>query len=246
MKIIAHRGFSSKYPENTMIAFKKAEEAKAFGIELDVHMTKDKKIVICHDETIDRTSDGMGYIKDLTLEEIRKFSFINKKEEFKKISVGNKDFTAPSLEEFLSWLKNTTMMVNIEIKNNIFRYEGIVDEVLRLIKINGLEDRIIISSFNHHTIREVKEKSSLPCGFLTECSLLNPGDYCKQYGVEYYHPLFITLDKEDLINLKENGVGINTWTVDGKNHVLLVKEMEVNSIITNDPEETKKILEEIN
>ena len=66
-QIISHRGYSAKYPENTMIAFQKAVEVGTHGIELDVQLSKDGEIVICHDETINRTSNGTGYIKDMTL-----------------------------------------------------------------------------------------------------------------------------------------------------------------------------------
>ena len=66
----AHRGFSGKYPENTMTAFEKAIEAGCEGIELDVHFTKDKEIVITHDEKIDRVSNGSGLVKDMTYEEL--------------------------------------------------------------------------------------------------------------------------------------------------------------------------------
>ena len=70
MKVFAHRGFSGKYPENTMLAFKKAEEVGCYGIELDVQLTKDDEIVIMHDETIDRTTSGTGNIRDYTYQEL--------------------------------------------------------------------------------------------------------------------------------------------------------------------------------
>ena len=73
VKNFAHRGFSGKYPENTMLAFEKAVEAGAEGIELDVQLTKDGEIVIIHDETIDRTTDGKGFVADYTYEELKKF-----------------------------------------------------------------------------------------------------------------------------------------------------------------------------
>ena len=72
MKNFAHRGFSGKYPENTMLAFKKALEAGADGIELDVQMTKDGQVVVIHDEKVDRTTNGTGLVRDYTLEELRK------------------------------------------------------------------------------------------------------------------------------------------------------------------------------
>ena len=70
MKVFAHRGFSGKYPENTMLAFKKAAEVGCYGIELDVQLTKDDEIVIMHDETIDRTTSGTGYIRDYMYREL--------------------------------------------------------------------------------------------------------------------------------------------------------------------------------
>ena len=93
-KNFAHRGFSGKYPENTMLAFQKAIEVGADGIELDVQLTKDGELVIIHDETIDRTTDGKGYVIDYTYEELSKFdaSYIYRgKVEFNKI---------PTLKEY--------------------------------------------------------------------------------------------------------------------------------------------------
>ena len=74
-KVWAHRGASAYAPENTMVSFQKAVEMKADGIELDVQMTKDGELVVIHDETIDRTSDGKGWVKDYTLEELRQFNY---------------------------------------------------------------------------------------------------------------------------------------------------------------------------
>ena len=71
-KIYAHRGFSEKYPENTMLAFEKAVEIGVDGIELDVHLTKDNELVIIHDEDVKRTTNGEGLVKDMTLEELKK------------------------------------------------------------------------------------------------------------------------------------------------------------------------------
>ena len=73
MKVFAHRGFSYKYPENTLLAFKEALKLDIYGIELDVHKSKDGKLVIIHDEDIKRTFNGEGKVKDYTFEELRNF-----------------------------------------------------------------------------------------------------------------------------------------------------------------------------
>lgn len=99
-KNFAHRGFSGKYPENTMLAFKKAIESGVDGIELDVQLTKDGEVVIIHDETIDRTTDGKGLVSSYTYEELSKFdaSFIYRNQiEFNKI---------PTLREYFELIKN--------------------------------------------------------------------------------------------------------------------------------------------
>ena len=112
----AHRGFSGKYPENTMLAFEKAVEAGCEGIELDVHFSKDQELVIIHDEKVDRTSDGNGYVKDFTYEELKKISFSYKFAEeigFQKI---------PTLKEYFEFVKDKDLITNIELKTGVFEY----------------------------------------------------------------------------------------------------------------------------
>ncbi len=72
IRIFAHRGFSAAAPENTMAAFRLAAEAGADGLELDVHLSKDREVVVIHDETVSRTTDGKGKVRELTLEELRR------------------------------------------------------------------------------------------------------------------------------------------------------------------------------
>ncbi len=231
-KIIAHRGYSDKFPENTMLAFKKAEEFGADGIELDVHLTKDQQIVICHDETIDRTSTGEGYIKDMTLEDIQEFQF--NKGMFIDEVVEPMDITAPSLDTFMEWFAETRLELNIEIKNNVFSYESIVDKVVDLIEKYQVQDRVIISSFNHHTITKIKEiRPTISCGFLTACGLLQPGSYCQKYDVECYHPLFLSLERVDFEDLKQHQVQVNVWTVNETEHIQMMLDAKVDRIITN-------------
>lgn len=119
VQIFAHRGFSGYYPENTMLAFQKvAEETVADGIELDIQLTKDGEIVIMHDEMLDRTTNGSGWLKDHTLEELKMLS----------VGVNVKGFfprqTIPTLREYFTWLKTTKLITNIELKTSYFEYEG--------------------------------------------------------------------------------------------------------------------------
>ena len=125
IKNFAHRGFSGKYHENTLLAFEKAVEAGADGIELDVQLTKDGEVVIIHDETIDRTTDGKGFVADYTYDELKKIdaSYIYKNHYgFNKI---------PTLKEYFTLIKDTKIITNIELKTGINEYLGIEKKFLK-------------------------------------------------------------------------------------------------------------------
>ena len=122
-KNFAHRGFSGKYPENTLLAFEKAIEAQADGIELDVQLTKDGEIVIIHDETIDRTTNGKGLVADYIYEELEKF-------DASYIYTGQFGFNKiPTLREYFNLIKDTNIVTNIELKTGINEYQGIEEKV---------------------------------------------------------------------------------------------------------------------
>ena len=111
-KVWAHRGASGYAPENTLDAFRKAVEMGADGIELDVQMTKDGELVVIHDETIDRVSNGKGWVKDYTYEELKKFNFNKTHLEYTKEEI-------PTLEQVYLLIKPTNLTINVEIKTGI-------------------------------------------------------------------------------------------------------------------------------
>ena len=135
--VFGHRGYSAKYPENTLLAFKKAIEAGADGVELDVWLTKDGEVVVIHDETVDRVSSGSGKVKEMTLDELR------------SLDCGNGE-RIPTLEEVFETLPEDAI-VNVELKD----LEA-VKKTAELIKANNPE-RILVSSFNLDALREYRE-----------------------------------------------------------------------------------------
>ncbi|RDY20340.1 glycerophosphodiester phosphodiesterase family protein, partial [Criibacterium bergeronii] len=159
---IAHRGFKSKYPENTMLAFKKAVEENADGIEFDVHLSKDDEIVIIHDERLDRTTNAKGRVMDYTLAEL------------KKVNAGalydNIDFEAiPTLREYFEYIKDKDIITNVELKTGVYWYKGIEQKVYDMIKEFDLKDKIIISSFNHKSVLAMKKiDEKIKCGLLID------------------------------------------------------------------------------
>lgn len=238
-KIFAHRGYSAKFPENTMLAFQKAYQAKADGIEIDVHLTKDEEIVVCHDEDLDRVTGTYGYIREKTLQELKSLSFHNNMDSYKDY----KGLEIPTLKEFLEWAGPKDLEINIELKTNIFRYDGIVAKTLALVKDLCLEDRVILSSFNHNTIIQCKDLApKIRCGFLSANSLAHPEDYCSKYGVEYYHISYLGLEEDTIEKCHKEGIGLNIWTVDDEIIMKKLLDDGVNGIITNEVEKATKLV----
>ena len=162
MKYWAHRGCSLDYPENTLTAFQKAAELfdkGLTGIETDIQLTKDKKMVVIHDETIDRTTNGKGFVKDYTLEELKQF----------RIETGDPDHPEhiPTIEEVLDLLDKPLrrgLKLNIELKNSFFAYEGMEEWITYLIRERALEDAVIYSSFSVKSVswlRHVNPKAHI-------------------------------------------------------------------------------------
>ena len=231
-RIIAHRGYAGKYPENTLLAFKEAAKFPIYGLELDVHLSKDKIPVICHDERIDRTSNGSGWIKDMTLDQLKSYQFNQTFPQY------HEDVALPSLEEFLIWFQDQApLIVNIELKTNIIDYPGLNQAVNQLIQDYQVEDRVLISSFNHHSIQDFQTiNSDLDFAFLTGCSLLNPGRYCQAYQGTAYHPHYLGLRPEDLEDCHQAGIAINPYTPDDPQAMKKLEAMGVSAIITNQVE----------
>ena len=236
-KNFAHRGFSGLYPENTMLAFSKAVEAGADGIELDVHFTKDKQVVIIHDETVDRTTDGTGFVEDFTLEELSRlnaYGRFREKYPFQKI---------PTLIEYFSFIKRfPRFMTNIELKTGINEYPGIEKAVLEIIDEFDMRSNIIISSFNHFSVLRFKELAGdVRCGFLEESRIIDFGSYARKNGVEFIHPMFCNLTDDVVKEVRDNRIGINTWTVNSEKDIRRMFEIGVDAIISNYPDRVMNI-----
>lgn len=239
-KNYAHRGFSSKFPENTMLAFEKAIEAGAHGIELDVHFTKDKEVVIIHDETIDRTTDSQGLVVDYTYKELSKFNAFGAfagEFEFQRI---------PTLREYFELIARVEgFMTNIELKTGIDEYAGIEKAVLDLIDEFSLRNRVIVSSFNHFSVLRFKEIApDVKCGFLEESRIINFGEYAAKHNVEFVHPMHWNLTDDVIDEIKSSNIGINTWTVNEKDHMRTLIKKGVDAIISNFPDRVKEVLGE--
>lgn len=236
-KNFAHRGFSGKYPENTMLAFRKAIEVGVDGIELDVHLSADGVPVIIHDETVNRTCAAEGRVGRLTLEQLRELdaSYLWRGQ------VG--PCPIPTLKEYCELVAQLPLVTNIELKTNICEYPGVEEKVLELIRAYGLEERVIISSFNHFSVlRMQKLAPELKYGLLSESWLVGAGKYVHDLGIPCYHPIYGNLTEEHVADLKAYGLEINTFTVNTEEDVKRLAALGVDGVIGNYPDMAKAAL----
>lgn len=226
MLILAHRGYSAKYPENTFEAFVKAYEKGFDGFETDVHMTKDGELVLIHDETIDRTSNGQGYIKDMTLSELRKYNFCYKCNGF---------YPIPTLKELLEFIQDKDLLVNIEIKTDKIQYTDIERKVIELVEELGVKDKVIYSSFYLKSLLKVREiNPQAYIGYLCENNYKKKIESLFQHHIYAFHPRHTYLREKNIEMLKKNKIFIATWTVPNLKKYQRLKELGVDIIISNE------------
>ena len=241
--VLAHRGVNKRAPQNTLPAFKKAVEFNADGIETDVHLCKDGEIVICHNYTVDATSNGTGSIDEMTFAQLRALDFGSYfSEEFKGV-------TLPTLSELLEVTKNMNL-INIEIKppkkdNDLVK--KVVEEVYKF----GIEKNSIISCFDPECIRLVKEiDKNLKTGLLYErgdlgTEIMNFGvaKYCLQLNADAAHPEHVLISEDDVKDLHANGIAVNPWTVNREEDIIRFTEWGCDALITDVPDFCLKVLE---
>lgn len=237
-KIIAHRGASGYAPENTMEAFELAVKQKADGIEIDVHLSKDNQVIIMHDETINRTTNGHGYIKDYTFEELQSFNANNDMADFTFCHI-------PRLEELLELIKESNTLLNIELKTDQIHYKNIEEIVLELVKQYKVEHLVFYSSFNHYSMTKIKElDSNAKIGLLYFEGLYQPWNYALLAKADALHPFHQNLKIPNYIaECHRNNIKVNVWTVNDVLDMQKYIAMDVDGIITNFPDIALNLLE---
>jgi len=220
---IAHRGAKAYEPENTLQAFQKALELNSDGIELDVHLSADGHIIVMHDDTIDKMTNGKGDINSYTLAELKSFRIAGK-------------FQIPTLNEVFD-LVDKKCFINVELKN-ADTSKNVVSLIEKYITEKGWNyEHFIISSFDWNALKEVQKLNpNIPIGVLTEEDLDMALAFAETIKAKAIHPDFQLLNKEKVLQIQEKGFLVFPWTVNSEEDIQKVKSYQVNGIISDNPD----------
>jgi len=219
---IGHRGANGHEPENTFVSFQKALDMQVDGIELDVHLSADGEIIVIHDQTINRTTNGNGFVSALSLRELKAFRIDGKHQ-------------IPTLAAVFD-LVNQDCFINIELKS----YE-VTEKVVSLIekyvtKKGWKYDRFLVSSFDWNALQQVAFlNDEIPIGVLTETDLDLALAFAKFIQAKSIHPHFHLLTEENTIKMQEKGLQVFPWTINELEDIQKIKTFNVNGIITDFP-----------
>ncbi|MBW6472467.1 MAG: hypothetical protein K0B14_05030 [Anaerolineaceae bacterium] len=239
--IIAHRGASAYAPENTMAAFKKAVELSADGIEFDVKCSKDGEMVIIHDQSLERTTNGHGRVIETNLKDLRN---LDAGSSFSSKFTGEKiPLLSEVLEEF-----SKRLLINIELTNYSSIRDGLAKKAAYLVKQMGIENRVLFSSFHPYNLfitRRILPNVSVALlalpgkkGWIFRSNLM------RWISPDLIHPYYSDVDKGFIEKQHRKNRKVNVWTVNTEKQILKLLKDNVDGLITDDPSLAKRIINE--
>lgn len=257
--VLAHRGGSHLAPEHTMVAFEKAISLGVDGFEIDIRLTKDEEIIVFHDETVDRTSDGVGFVKDFTLEELKQLNFGF---QFKDLD-GNYPYRDEKIEvvtlrELFELFPNT--YINIDIKDEPDTYEGSLmpSKLWRLIEEYAAEERIVVTSFYSEQVDRfnlyAQNRVALGAGENDIRKAFTA--FTSQFG-HLYHPKVdvfqiptksgvVSLDSPKFIAfLAKLNIPVHFWTINDEDTMRRLIKIGARGIVTDRPDIAVTLVQQI-
>lgn len=220
---IGHRGAKGHEPENTLPSFQKAMDLNVDGIELDVHVCKTGELIVIHDFTVDRTTNGSGAVSELSLSEIKSLRI-------------NDEIEVPTLEEVLD-LVEKKCFINIELKGR-----HTAKPVSHLLEKYILErdysyDDFIVSSFQREELEMMFTiNPNIHLGILTQASVNQALEWASTFSAKAIHPHFSLLTEKNVKKAQDEGFKVYTWTINETEDIERIKTYNVNGIITDFPE----------
>ncbi|MHB9097542.1 MAG: glycerophosphodiester phosphodiesterase [Syntrophales bacterium] len=238
--VTAHRGFSGMAPENTLAAFRRAIDAGCDMIELDVHLTRDKEVVVIHDDTLERTTSGRGSVAGKTLVELRG---LDAGAWFHPRFAGER---VPLLAEVLA-LARDRIFVNIELKKGEhfpYTMEDLADRTLSVVETAGMADQVLFSSFDPAAVDRIRERNPLlPVALIVE----KPWMKSEEAGGGKIYPVLncrtTALNEGNIRRAHDGGIRVHVWTVNTPKAMARFIALGVDGIITNHPDRLIALLQ---
>lgn len=240
--IIGHRGACVLAPENTISSFKLAVEHNADFIELDAKLSLDGEVMVIHDQTVDRTTDGTGRVNQLTCAQLKALdagSKFNKKFKGEQI---------PTLDDVFKAV-GKQIYVNVELTNYASKNDDLVKKVVEVVKANQMEKRVLFSSFLPRNLRLAQKMlPAVPVAIL--CLVGVTGIFTRSFllmkvSPSYIHPYLMDVTKRLVDKEHTRGRKVNVWTVNAEKDIRRMIKAGVDGIFTDDPLKARKILNEI-
>lgn len=231
--IWAHRGAHKDLPENTIPAFAKALDLGVDGIEIDVHLTSDGELVVHHDESLTASDGSKLFIRDLSAADVASFDL-------------GGGITPPTLSEVFDLLRPTNAVLNVEVKNGQVIYEGIEASVAAACTASGMVDRIVISSFNHFSLKAIQQLApELELAPLYSEGLVDPWLYVDHLGMPGVHPYVANLFAPGVAEgFSASALKVRPWTVNGPELITACLNLGLDTIVTDDIELALRLREE--
>lgn len=240
--IIAHRGASAHAPENTLAAFELAVQQNADAIELDAKLTADGQVVVIHDQTVDRTTDGSGRVGDMTLAQLRQLDAGS------HFSLDFRGERIPTLEEVFEAVGAKTL-INVELTNYASLADSLPDKAANLVHRHQLRQRVMFSSFNPLALLRVRMKApQIPIGLLSLPG--KPGAWARSWigriiGYNSLNPEMSDVDFHLVENAHKHGKRVLVYTVNQAEDMRRLFQLHIDGIFTDDPRLARQILSEI-
>jgi glycerophosphoryl diester phosphodiesterase len=229
--VVGHRGAMGHSPENTMASFARGLELGADWIELDVHLSRDGRLVVIHDETLERTTNGRGLVRDRTVAELKLFDAGDGQQ-------------IPTLDEVLAWARERATVVDIEIKNAPLYYDGIEHSVVEAVHRADMTDRVIVISFDHASVKRVKsEDGRIATGVLYACRPTDAGvGLARSVGADAVLPHWAYVTAEDVRRAHDAGLAVAPWASSDPAILRKLIADGVDAIGTNHPDVLRDVL----
>jgi glycerophosphoryl diester phosphodiesterase len=236
--VVGHRGAMGHCPENTLVSFERGLELGADWIELDVHVSRDGALIVIHDETVDRTTNGSGLVQELTVAELKE---LDAGSWFGPAYAGQRILT---LDEVLVWAQSTGTVLDIEIKNAPVYYAGIEENVVQTLDRHGMTDQAIVISFDHRAVQRVHTLDSrIVTGVLYACRPVDGGlSLARQAGADAVLPHWAYVTSSDVRAAHDAGLSVAPWTSSDPTILSGLIAAGVDAIGTNHPDALRRLL----